>query len=178
MLRRTLLSHPNARSFTSCRLSEMVAGGLRFHSSKLILRGHLISTLPCVNLGNHYFNGIQYTPSRSFFFGSSGSGNNNDDDDDGKSKGEKDTKEKDEGKVDDITDEKGASSDDSLPSPSLNNSSKYKKSTRSPPTSTLPSNVLVPASRLGFGDQAPRYPHLLALPVIRGPVFPGVLVGR
>ena len=29
--------------------------------------------------------------------------------------------------------------------------------------------------RLGFGDQAPRYPHLLALPVTRGPVFPGVL---
>lgn len=35
--------------------------------------------------------------------------------------------------------------------------------------------MLLPASRLGFGDQAPRYPHLMALPVIRGPVFPGVL---
>jgi hypothetical protein len=200
MLRRTLLSHPNARSFSSCRLSfdERVAGGLRFHSCKtplqsplsatsLILRGRLISTLPCVNFGNHYYNGIQYTQSRSFFFGSSGSGNNNDDDDDGKGKGEKDKKDKDKdkkdddesgNKEDDTTDEKGASSDDSAPSPSLNNSSKYKKSTRSSPTSTLPSNVLVPASRLGFGDQAPRYPHLLALPVIRGPVFPGVLVGR
>lgn len=153
----------------------------------MILRGRLISTLPCGNFGNHYYNGIQYTQSRSFFFGSSGGGNNNDDDDDGKGKGEKDKKEKDKdkkddeesgNKEDDTTDEKGASSDDSAPSPSLNNSSKYKKSTRSSPTSTLPSNVLVPASRLGFGDQAPRYPHLLALPVIRGPVFPGVLVGR
>jgi hypothetical protein len=196
MLRRTLLSHPNARSFSSCSLTvdERVAGRVRFYSCRTPLqnpsspissdlRERVFLTLPCLNNGNHFFKGVQYTQNRSFFFGSGGSGNNNDDDDDAKGKGDKDKKEEERkddeesgNKEDDIKDENGASSDDSVPSPSLNNSSKYKKSTRSPPASTLPSNVLVPASRLGFGDQAPRYPHLLALPVIRGPVFPGVLV--
>lgn len=28
--------------------------------------------------------------------------------------------------------------------------------------------------RLGFGDESPRYPHLIALPVINRPIFPGI----
>ena len=202
MLRRTLLAHPNARSFFSCTLSvdARVAGRLRFYSRRATLQGahsktslglreRLASTLPCMNRGNFFYNEVQYTQNRCFFFGSDGSGNNgnnsDDDNDDKKGKGEKgktgeEKKESDESgdKEDGIKGEEDASSDDSIPSPSLNNSSKYKNSTRSQPSSSLPSNVLVPASRLGFGDQAPRYPHLLALPVIRGPVFPGVLVGQ
>ena len=30
-------------------------------------------------------------------------------------------------------------------------------------------------ARLGFGDEAPRYPHLTALPVIHRPLFPGIV---
>ncbi|KAL9188569.1 hypothetical protein ACHAXT_006947 [Thalassiosira profunda] len=127
---------------------------------------------------NNFYNGAQLlTQSRCFFFGSSGgdgddANNGKGDsgkDDDGKKKkyDDKDEKEEDGGK-----DDKDADSD-AEPSPSLNNSSKYKTTAR--PSSTGDSNVLLPPSRLGFGDQAPRYPHLMALPVTRGPVFPGVL---
>ncbi|KAL7543305.1 hypothetical protein ACHAXR_012631, partial [Thalassiosira sp. AJA248-18] len=115
-----------------------------------------------------------------------GSSNDDNNDEDGK-KGDKDKKKddakKDDAKKDDAEDtnkpdendasEPANSSDESEPSPSLNNSSKYKKSSTVSGHSS--SNVLLPASRLGFGDQAPRYPHLMSLPVIRGPVFPGVL---
>lgn len=104
---------------------------------------------------------------RSFFFGSGG----NDDDDNNK----KDDKDKKEEKPKEKDDDKNAADDiqeDKEPSATLNNSSKYNKS--SPRFGSGP-NVMLPASRLGFGDQAPRYPHLMALPVIRGPVFPGVL---
>jgi hypothetical protein len=102
--------------------------------------------------------------SRYFFFGNSG----NDDDD---------SKKGDNGKKDDKDDKKDDDKNpdeeqDKEPSPTLNNSSKYKSSPRFGGGNP---NVLLPASRLGFGDQAPRYPHLMALPVIRGPVFPGVL---
>jgi hypothetical protein len=202
MLRRTLLSHPNARSFSSSTLSadENAAGRLRFYSRRATLLGTNLTTslglherfpskLPCLNRGNHFHNDVRYTQHRCFFFGSDGSGNNgnnsDDDNDDKKGKSEngktgEEKKEDDESgsKEDGTKGEEDANSDDSIPSPSLNNSSKYKNSTHSQPSSSLPSNVLVPASRLGFGDQAPRYPHLLALPVIRGPVFPGVLVGQ
>jgi hypothetical protein len=30
-------------------------------------------------------------------------------------------------------------------------------------------------TKLGFGDQAPRYPHLTALPVLSRPIFPGII---
>jgi len=30
-------------------------------------------------------------------------------------------------------------------------------------------------SRMGFGDEAPKYPHLIGLPVVTRPLFPGVL---
>lgn len=36
------------------------------------------------------------------------------------------------------------------------------------------SGTFVP-SRQGFGDESPRYPHLLALPVVHRPIFPGVI---
>lgn len=36
------------------------------------------------------------------------------------------------------------------------------------------SNANLP-SRMGFGDEAPRYPHLTALPVISKPLFPGIV---
>jgi hypothetical protein len=107
---------------------------------------------------------------RCFFFGSSGS-----DDDDSKKGGDKDKKDEPNDKKDD---EDSKSSDeqeqpDKEPSATLNNSSRYNRT--SPRHGGGNPNVLLPASRLGFGDQAPRYPHLMALPVIRGPVFPGVL---
>ena len=119
--------------------------------------------------------GSQYMQNRCFFFSSGGDDDSNNDD---KKKGDKvikdidddkddDKKDEDNSKDnDDTTDSKSAKDPNSPPSPTLNNSARYK-------TSDTRSNVLVPATRLGFGDQAPRYPHLTALPVTRGPVFPG-----
>ena len=122
---------------------------------------------------------------RQFFFGSSGDSS----DDDGENKG-KDTPSdvKDGGTLDDKNDTNKKKRDATTSSklgPSLNNSAKQRKATRSSfsakdidgeslgPTS----DVMLPASssRLGFGDQAPKYPHLLALPIARAPVFPGIL---
>jgi Lon-like ATP-dependent protease len=34
---------------------------------------------------------------------------------------------------------------------------------------------VVSPSRLGFGDEAPRYPHLTAVPVLSRPLFPGIV---
>ncbi len=154
------------------------------------LHTQVTPTLALMSHGNLSDNGIQCTQHRFFFFGS---GNDNNDNDDTKGKGDKDKKEEDKNeekeegknvedekneKEDHNKDDEGTSSIDPEPSPSLNNSSKYKRPTRSTISlgNSTPSNVLLPAHRLGFGDQAPRYPHLLALPVVRGPVFPGVLV--
>ncbi|KAL7444774.1 hypothetical protein ACHAXM_009668 [Skeletonema potamos] len=112
---------------------------------------------------------------RCFFFGSSGNDDNNGDDKkDGDSKTKKE--EANEEKKDDSNKGDEAEPDKSEQSASLNNSSKYKKSrTGSGYSSSGSSNVLLPASRLGFGDQAPRYPHLMAIPILSRPVFPGVL---
>ena len=116
--------------------------------------------------------------SRCFFFGSSGHDDDGKDgkNDDDKKKQDADASE-DEKKDDSIqSDAEEEPADNTEQSATLNNSSKYKKSrTGSGYSSSNNSNVLLPASRLGFGDQAPRYPHLMAMPVISRPVFPGVL---
>jgi len=41
-------------------------------------------------------------------------------------------------------------------------------------STTTTANTLLP-TRLGIGDEAPRYPNLTALPVITRPIFPGIL---
>lgn len=110
---------------------------------------------------------FQISQNRYFFFG--GSGN---DDDDNNKKGDKDKKDEKPKEKEDDNNAADETEDNKQPSATLDNSSKYNKS--SPRYGGSP-NVMLPASRLGFGDQAPRYPHLMALPVIRGPVFPGVL---
>ncbi|EJK50574.1 hypothetical protein THAOC_30393 [Thalassiosira oceanica] len=122
---------------------------------------------------------------RHFFFGSSGG--SGDDDDDSK---DKDTPSdvKDSGKLEDKNDtNKKGGATSSKAGPSLNNSAKHRKvSPRRTSFSSSDidgespgpiSDVMLPASssRLGFGDQAPKYPHLLALPIARAPVFPGIL---
>ena len=119
---------------------------------------HLLPATSAFNIGQN----------RCFFFGSSG-----DDDDDSKKDG-KDKKDKPKEKKDDEDNKSNEEPEtEKEPSATLNNSSKYTKS--SPRFGGGNPNVMLPASRLGFGDQAPRYPHLMALPVVRGPVFPGVL---
>ena len=197
MLRRTLVFRPAGRLFSSCTVSttEPIAGRPGIWRApwerRFNLHTQVTPTLALLDHGNLSYNKIQNTQQRFFFFGS---GDDNNGNDDTKGKGNKDTKEEDkngeekeeknnaeDGKIekeDDNKDDEGTSSIDPDPSPSLNNSSKYKRSTRSKISlgNSTPSNVLLPAHRLGFGDQAPRYPHLLALPVVRGPVFPGVLV--
>ena len=131
---------------------------------------------------------------RHFFFGSSGSSN---DDDDGDKKDKEDKKDttpttdgEDRGKLEDKndtnkTDKKGGATASSKVGPSLNNSAKRRKASRTSFSTDdadgeslgpISSEVMLPASsRLGFGDQAPKYPHLLALPIARAPVFPGIL---
>jgi hypothetical protein len=42
--------------------------------------------------------------------------------------------------------------------------------------SSVKKAVFVP-TKIGFGDEAPRMPHVLALPVISRPLFPLYLVG-
>ena len=147
-----------------------------------------LSSFSLPRMGNNNFHslqrsigsGVHFQQHRYFFFGSGNSDDNNDDrsDKDNDPKKEAD-KERDE-KNDDNQNEKGendpANSDDSESPPTASSSSsKRKRSARAVASSSSSGNVLLPASRLGFGDQAPRYPHLMALPVIRGPVFPGVL---
>ncbi len=82
---------------------------------------------------------------RSFFSFGSNSDNDNGNSNDDKSN-------KDEKKAENNKEEKG-------------DESKSTKNTTSPLTPT----------RFGFGDEAPRYPHVLALPVISRPLFPGVI---
>lgn len=40
---------------------------------------------------------------------------------------------------------------------------------------TIVSSASSLPTRIGFGDEAPRYPHLTALPVINKPLFPGII---
>eukprot|EP00978_Attheya_sp_CCMP212_P006089 scaffold13717_cov50-Attheya_sp.AAC.4 len=42
-------------------------------------------------------------------------------------------------------------------------------------SSSSSSSSAVMPTKLGFGDQAPRYPHLTALPVLSRPIFPGII---
>mmetsp|Transcript_19232 Transcript_19232/g.35950 ORF Transcript_19232/g.35950 Transcript_19232/m.35950 type:complete len:1074 (+) Transcript_19232:206-3427(+) len=191
MLRRSILSRPTARSFSSCTnhgcIRSRIAPPLQHPFSRAssgLTHAPTLSSFSCLSHGDTFYSGAHYTQHRCFFFGNSG--NDNDDDNDKKGKDSKDEKKEEDKKEDDKEnnkeDEKDASSDpenssdDSEPSPSLDNSSKHKKmSSSTVHRSSSSPNILLPASRLGFGDQAPRYPHLMALPVTRGPVFPGVL---
>jgi len=183
MLRRTVPSAAVRRSFSSfaskkhdgCTEFCRVAPSLNHTATVVVPR-----SLSYMNNGNFY-NSVQYTQNRSFFF-SGGSDNDSSDDsnDDKKKKNDKDKNEKKDDKDDkdnkqDDKDESDTDNSSSEPSPSLNNSARYKSSSSDAYIRSSPSNVLLPASRLGFGDQAPRYPHMMALPVVRGPVFPGVL---
>lgn len=113
---------------------------------------------------------------RCFFFGSGGNDDNDGDDKKGGDSKKKQEEAKEEKKDDSNNGDEAEPADKAEQSASLNNSSKYKKSrTGSGYSSSGSSNVLLPASRLGFGDQAPRYPHLMAIPILSRPVFPGVL---
>ena len=47
--------------------------------------------------------------------------------------------------------------------------------TSSTSSSSSSSSDSTPPTKLGFGEEAPRYPHLLALPIVSKPFFPGVV---
>lgn len=49
------------------------------------------------------------------------------------------------------------------------------QSSNDDPSEPTVSNASSLPMRLGFGDEAPRYPHLTALPVINKPLFPGII---
>ena len=183
MLRRTVPGAAVRRSFSSfaskkhdgCTEFCRVAPSLHHTATVVVPR-----SLSYVNNGNFY---NRYTQNRSFFF-SGGSDNDSSDDGNDDKKKKKDNKDDKKDKKDDKEDKDNKEDDkdesdtdnsSSEPSPSLNNSARYKSSSSDAYIRSSPSNVLLPASRLGFGDQAPRYPHMMALPVVRGPVFPGVL---
>jgi len=95
---------------------------------------------------------------RSFFsFGGSGS----DDKGDGDSSSNNDNKGGDGSKKpdDDDSSSKGSNSTGSTASSSSSSSMSY---------------AITPSSKLKYGDDAPRYPHTLALPLVSRPLFPGV----
>ena len=99
--------------------------------------------------------GLSWQQHRPYFWNSSSSagddgnqGSNNDDDNDDENNNDNDTK-----KLKEKIKEKSTSSERKL----KGNNRTY-----------------VP-SRLGFGDESPRYPHLIGLPVTHRPVFPGLI---
>lgn len=191
MLRRTILSRPagTRRSFSTYTSSSS--------SRRAPSQYHYITaiTAPKLHIPKHAYknNGyLQHIQSRCFFFG----GGSDDDGDDGKNNdskkkkkededGKKEEEKDDDDKIDDNENSEPSSSDDESTnnsdesSPSLDNSARYKSdgggSMAIDGSSSKNSNIYLPASRLGFGDQAPRYPHLMALPITKAPIFPGVL---
>ncbi|KAL3793948.1 hypothetical protein HJC23_009431 [Cyclotella cryptica] len=170
MLRRSVQSSFFGRAQTSTAIWQLH----RWSPSRGAWCSHHRShSLLSPSLGSSFNGGLGQQPHRCFFFGS-GSDNDDDgnkkDDDDKKKKAKKDEQDQREEDDENSSDSPASDASEKQPSATLNNSSKYKS--RSPVGN---GNVLLPASRLGFGDQAPRYPHLMALPVVRGPVFPGVL---
>ncbi len=124
-----------------------------------------------------FTDGCCYQQHRYFFFGSGSSGDDDDDD-------KKNNQDKEKGKGKEAKDknngEQSNENETKAPGPSDDHEkkeeSKENQSTRAnyfSKGSTTHNNIWLPASRLGFGDQAPRYPHLMALPLVRT-VFPGV----
>lgn len=103
-----------------------------------------------------------HVTNRTFFsFGGSNGGKNGKDDDDDKNKNDKNG-DKDK-ESNDKSNNGGATSNNST----TTNSS----SSQSPSQSSL--SAVVP-SKLKYGDEAPRFPHTLALPLTSRPLFPGV----
>ena len=94
--------------------------------------------------------------SRSFFsFGGSQGGKDGDGDDD-----KKDDDKKDDDKDKDKDKDNSTDSSTDTTSGSIN-------------TTSL-SRAIAPSTKLKYGDDAPRYPHTLALPLVSRPLFPGV----
>ena len=118
-------------------------------------------------------------PIRSFFFSGKGddgddnNNNNNGKGGDGMKRDENDAKKDDKSKKDDAD---PVDAEDTKPK-----SSKVTKtvlggtSSTSTSSSSSSSSDSSPPTKLGFGEEAPRYPHLLALPIVSKPFFPGVV---
>lgn len=119
--------------------------------------------------------GCSHQQYRYFFFGS-GNGDGDDDDDKSNKKGKekgKEVKDKQEEEKSNEHETKASGPSDDNEKPAESKENKSTRATYSSKGSAAHNNVWLPASRLGFGDQAPRYPHLMALPLVRT-VFPGV----
>jgi len=116
-------------------------------------------------------------PIRSFFFSGKGDdgddNNNNGKGGDGMKRDENDAKKDDKSKKDDAD---PVDAEDTKPK-----SSKVTKTVLGGTSSTSTSSSSSSSSdssqptKLGFGEEAPRYPHLLALPIVSKPFFPGVV---
>mmetsp|Transcript_18326 Transcript_18326/g.26895 ORF Transcript_18326/g.26895 Transcript_18326/m.26895 type:complete len:1034 (-) Transcript_18326:176-3277(-) len=125
-----------------------------------------------VVLNQHQHNFQHHRP---FFWGaSSGSGSdNNNNDDKKKDKGDKVKEQKDNEtnkKNDDAKEDPAPSSISVEDDPSSSNKSDSNNKKKGGSSSSL----ILP-SRLGHGDESPRYPHLIGLPVISRPLFPGII---
>lgn len=186
MLRRSILGapRPRARSRPTRSASSIAEGGARgcvrprgsspswpsHHSCHHHWRTRS-ALRPTLAPGGDRRGPFAAIPNRGFFFGSGGGGNDGEDGGAGGKKGGDDEEEKkkkgDEG---DGKDEDKEGDKEETPAASLKNSSRFK-----PPPGSSSASTVLPAPRLGFGDQAPRYPHLMALPISPAPVFPGVL---
>mmetsp|Transcript_19443 Transcript_19443/g.55940 ORF Transcript_19443/g.55940 Transcript_19443/m.55940 type:complete len:1075 (-) Transcript_19443:91-3315(-) len=123
---------------------------------------------------------VSYYPIRSFFF--SGKGDDGDDNN-GKGGGGKkgdddgnDAKKDDKSKkydVDSVDDAEDRPKSSKVTKTFLGGTSSTSSS--SPPDSSSSGNGARSPTKLGFGEEAPRYPHLLALPIVSKPFFPGVV---
>jgi Lon-like ATP-dependent protease len=102
------------------------------------------------------------TTTRSFFW-------NNNDDNSGNGKGKgANGKEKSKGNKEKKIEAKSKDGDDRSSSSPSSRTVVSEGSGGNSGSSSMP-------VRLGFGDEAPRYPHLTALPVVNRPLFPGIV---
>jgi len=110
----------------------------------------------------HPPSGVLSQARRSFF--SFGGGNKGDDDSSNKGDGSD--------KKGDDSDKKGDDDNNDDNNSSDTNSTTTTSTTSS--SSSAVSSAMIPSTKLKYGDDAPRYPHTLALPLVSRPLFPGV----
>jgi hypothetical protein len=152
-------SSSSAAAFPRRRLLRTSGG-----SSSLLTPGRAHPHHPTVHVSSY--------PIRSFFFSGKGDDgdNNNGKGGDGMKRDDNDAKKDDKSKKDDA---------DPVDAEDKPKSSKVTKTflggTSSTSTSSSSSSDSTPPTKLGFGEEAPRYPHLLALPIVSKPFFPGVV---
>jgi len=119
----------------------------------------------------HHYKYYQNLTSRSFFWGG-GSSNNNNDNGNNKNDDENDQKKKNKNSVENETTTATVEEEDDDGDDKSSKTTR-KKSVIGSSFSSSNNNSSSGLMRLGFGEDSPRYPKLLALPATSRPLFPG-----